>query len=198
VSGVVNGYTIEPKADLSGANLSGADLSEANLNGANLHGADLRGAKLHGADLRGANLRWADLRWADLRGANLYGANLHGADLSGADLSEADLYGADLSEANLREADLTMADLNGAKLPDGRTLKEYLAWLPSGLLTIGGKSLVEVASTWGNHTWTDCPMAKVFGARSLGDVPECHRQAAALFVALFDGGHLPRPEEETA
>jgi uncharacterized protein YjbI with pentapeptide repeats len=192
VNGVVNGYTIEPNANLRGANLSGADLRGADLTMANLNGANL-----HGADLRGANLRWADLRVALLRGANLYGANLNGANLSGADLSEADLYGADLREANLREADLTMADLNGAKLPDGRTLKEYVAWLPSGLLTLGGKSLVEVASTWGNHTWTDCPMATAFGARSLGDVPECHRQAAALFVALFDGGHLPRPEVQS-
>jgi hypothetical protein len=123
VNGVVNGYTIEPNANLRGANLSGANL-----------------------------------RVAKLRGANISGANL--------------------SEATL---------------PDGRTLKEYIAWLPSGLLTIGGKSLTEVAASWGNHTWTDCPMAKAFGARSLGDVPECHRQAAALFVALFDGGHLPRP-----
>jgi hypothetical protein len=41
-------------------------------------------------------------------------------------------------------------------------------------------------------------MAAAFGVESLNEVPECHRQAAALFVALFDGGHLPRPEEETA
>ena len=94
-------------------------------------------------------------------------------------------------------ARLNGANLNGAKLPDGRTLDEYVAWLPSGLLTIGGKSLTEVAASWGNHTWTDCPMATAFGARSLGDVPKCHRQAAALFVALFDGGHLPRPEVQS-
>jgi len=104
-------------------------------------------------------------------------------------------------------ADLRGADLSKAKLPDGRTLDEYVAWLPSGLLTLGGKSLAEVAASWGNHTWTDCPMATAFGVQSLNEVPECHRQAAALFVALFDGGHLPRPadpievtamEEETA
>ena len=35
----VNGYTIEPGADLEGADFKGANLSEANLKGANLSGA---------------------------------------------------------------------------------------------------------------------------------------------------------------
>lgn len=65
----VNGYTIAPKANLSGAYLIGADL----------RGADLRGANLSGAYLSGANLRGADLRGAYLSGANLHGANLSGA-----------------------------------------------------------------------------------------------------------------------
>jgi hypothetical protein len=73
---MINGYCIEPFADLHGANLRGADLHGANLRGANLrdanlYGADLRDANLHGADLRGADLRGADLRGADLQGANL-------------------------------------------------------------------------------------------------------------------------------
>ena len=33
---LVNGYTIEPGANLTGANLRGADLTDANLTGANL------------------------------------------------------------------------------------------------------------------------------------------------------------------
>ena len=53
---IVNGYTIEPRADLYGANLEGADLRVANLEGANLRGADLEGADLYGADLYGAKL----------------------------------------------------------------------------------------------------------------------------------------------
>ena len=40
----VNGYRIEP-----GANLTGADLTEANLEGAFLKGANLGGANLEGA-----------------------------------------------------------------------------------------------------------------------------------------------------
>ena len=40
----VNGYTIEPGANLPGADLSGLDLSGANLRGANLSGAYLTGA----------------------------------------------------------------------------------------------------------------------------------------------------------
>ena len=45
----VNGYTIEP-----GANLTGANLGDANLEGANLNGAWLEGANLNGANLNGA------------------------------------------------------------------------------------------------------------------------------------------------
>ncbi len=47
----VNGYTIEPGADLTRANLSGADLRRANLSGADLRRADLSGANLEEADL---------------------------------------------------------------------------------------------------------------------------------------------------
>jgi hypothetical protein len=36
----VNGYTIEPGADLTGANLAGADLGGADLGGANLKVAE--------------------------------------------------------------------------------------------------------------------------------------------------------------
>ena len=46
---IINGYTIEPYADLSDANLSGANLSDADLSGADLGGADLHGANLSGA-----------------------------------------------------------------------------------------------------------------------------------------------------
>ena len=35
---IVNGYTLEPGADLRSANLEGADLSYANLSNANLFG----------------------------------------------------------------------------------------------------------------------------------------------------------------
>lgn len=70
---IENGYTIEPKADLSDADLRSADLKGANLKGADLIYADLSGADLEGANLRGANLRYANLRGADLEGANLIG-----------------------------------------------------------------------------------------------------------------------------
>ena len=42
----VNGYTIEPEANLEGANLAGAELEEASLRGANLQGAYLTRANL--------------------------------------------------------------------------------------------------------------------------------------------------------
>jgi Pentapeptide repeats (8 copies) len=150
----------------------------ANLVGANLYGANLYGANLSGADLRSANLSSANLSSANLSGADLYGANLSGANLSGADLSSANLYGANLS---------------GAMLPDGKTLPEYIAWLPEGLLTQGGKPLADVVASWDRHTWKDCPMHCAFDVRCLEQVPECWRAAAATFVALYDGGHIPKP-----
>jgi hypothetical protein len=179
---------VKSMANLSRANLSRANLSWANLTGANLTGADLSWAHLTGADPYGANLSWANLT-----GANLYGANLSWADLYRANLSEANL-----SKANLSKANLSKANLTGAILPDGRTLPEFIAWMPEGLLVQGGKSVTEVAATWGNHTWSDCPMHCAFGADDINEVPECHRSGAALFVALFDGGHLPKPEAKSA
>ena len=50
---MVNGYQIQPYANLRGANLYGADLYGADLRGANLYGANLSSADLRGADLRG-------------------------------------------------------------------------------------------------------------------------------------------------
>ena len=47
---IVNGYIIEPGADLTGADLFGADLSDADLTGADLYKADLSAADLSGAD----------------------------------------------------------------------------------------------------------------------------------------------------
>jgi hypothetical protein len=44
----VNGYTIGPRADLSGANLERADLRGANLSGANLDRVDLSEARTDG------------------------------------------------------------------------------------------------------------------------------------------------------
>jgi uncharacterized protein YjbI with pentapeptide repeats len=55
----VNGYEIEP-----GANLSGADLEGADLKGANLAGADLTGTNLEGANLEGAKAN-EDTDWPE-------------------------------------------------------------------------------------------------------------------------------------
>ena len=77
----VNGYTIEPRADLRGATLTGADLRRADLERANLREANLVGADLVGANLKGAKLREADLKSGNhpyvrgtVPGANLYKA----------------------------------------------------------------------------------------------------------------------------
>ena len=116
---IVNGYTIEPGANLKGAVLTNADLTKANLKGANLQGADLYAADLTNANLTNANLFSAYLVVANLNGANLNGANLNSANLHRAHLHRADLSYADLSYADLSYAHLAGADLTGATRPDG-------------------------------------------------------------------------------
>ena len=86
-------YTIEPGADLSGADLSRADLNDTSLTGADLSGALLIEADLSDAILIDANLSEADLSQVNLSGAILSGANLSGAILSGANLSGVNLEG---------------------------------------------------------------------------------------------------------
>ena len=109
----VNGYKIEPKAQLVQANLKAADLERAPLWGADLRNAKLRRAKMKNADLRDADLRDADLRHADLRGANLNNAKLTGADLSNANLQN----------ANLGNVDFYAVKINGAKFTNNANLR---------------------------------------------------------------------------
>ena len=66
----VNGYVIEPGADLSYAELRDADLWAANMDGANLWGANLIGTKLTGANLSDSDLYSAKLSGADLTSAH--------------------------------------------------------------------------------------------------------------------------------
>jgi hypothetical protein len=126
----VNGYEIEPganlhSANLAGANLTGADLSCANLTGANLTGANLNYAHLHTANLAGANLTNARLFQANLTGANMTGANLPKADLSDANLTGANLTGANLTGATMFPGDLNGANLSSTTMPDGRIQKTW-------------------------------------------------------------------------
>ena len=125
----------------------------------------------------GGSLEGADLRGASLRVTNLYRAVVRGADLRGADLTGASLLG---------------ADLTGAKLPDGRTLTEWQADPLAGLCD-DPESVARALAAWGGRSWLDCPLHAALGAYSLDDVPEDRRALAATFVALLDGGHLPRP-----
>ena len=60
-------YTIEPRADLDGANLRGA-----NLRGTDLSRARLREANLSNANLRDANLEWANLSVAVWNGETVF------------------------------------------------------------------------------------------------------------------------------
>jgi len=148
----VNGYTIEPDADLTGAKLKGANLSGADLRRANLKDADLSGATLTDADLSGANLWKANLESADLRRANPSNAVLTFANLSYAKLFDAKMFGADLSYVNLRGADLRRANLSGASL--------WKANLESADLTgadLTGAYLCDAIMTLGTFKGNGCP-----------------------------------------
>ena len=81
----VNGYTIEPGADLRRANLGRANLERAAFGGPRLEGVVVDGRTVWPDDYNpgawtmfwigpGANLAGADLAGADLAGANLAGA----------------------------------------------------------------------------------------------------------------------------
>jgi hypothetical protein len=101
---IVNGYKIEPGADLRGADLQYANLLDANLLDANLQDANLQDANLQDANLLDANLQDANLRRANLLDANLRRANLQDANLQDANLQGANLLDANLQDANLRRA----------------------------------------------------------------------------------------------
>ena len=72
---IINGYRIEPGANLRFANLTGVNLSKMDL-----RGVGFGFAYLNEADLSEANLAKADLTMASLEGANLKGANLQVVD----------------------------------------------------------------------------------------------------------------------
>jgi hypothetical protein len=147
------------------------------------------GGPLRDANLIGADLRCVSLTDADLSSANLRGAYLGDANLCGVDLSDADLRGADLSYARL-----TGANLRGATLPDGRTLVEWQADPLAGLCD-DPESVARALAAWGGRTWGDCPLHAALGADSFDDIAADRQVLAATFVALLDGGHLPRPTE---
>jgi len=140
----------------------------------------------------GESLSGADLRLTCLCRANLRGADLSDAALNDADLRSTKLAGADLRGADLRYADLADADLSGATMPDGRTLAEWQADPLAGLCG-DPESVARAIAAWGGRTWEDCPLHAALGADSFDDIDVDRRALAATFVALLDGGHLPRP-----
>jgi uncharacterized protein YjbI with pentapeptide repeats len=117
----VNGYTIEPGANLRGANLRGANLSGVDLAGANFEGADLSGANLTDVHGYGTRFALANLTEVNLLGAEFNQSDFSRANLTKAKLSNANFYASDFGAANLSDADLTNADLSyyEGEDPDG-------------------------------------------------------------------------------
>ena len=168
-TGTVNGYSIGPGADLSGAYLSGADLSNADLTDANLSGANLFEADLSFADLRGADLTRAYLRFADLSGANLFYANLSDTDLFGTiwsnAISQSD-YDAVVAERDAalaaqataeaeRDARLTESEVRDLRL--GSSMLEVVDGEASISIELEATDNLGITSP----TWTPVPESKV-------------------------------------
>ena len=153
-------YTIEPGANLAGANLYNVDLSFVDLRGANLTGASLVQTNFGNANLSGADLAQANLFNANFDNANLNGIRSGGtldifsselpsgwsgmlggyligpnADLSGVDLSGLDLSGVNLSGVNLNQANLSKADLSDANLSETNLMGASLSEVRSGGIT---------------------------------------------------------------
>ena len=124
---IVNGYKIEPGADLFGVQLTNKNLSSADLSDAIL-------AK--------ACLSFANLSFANLRGANCDAANFDGANLEGANLTGAILTGATITRGQIKRAD-------GSRVVKiGKTHKEVI---PALLSEIDFKIDVEVKETPDNR-----------------------------------------------
>lgn len=101
---IVNGYTIAPYAQLSGADLSDTDLSGADLEGAILINANLSGATLTDADLTDADLTDANLTGATIGHTSLIGTNLTGANLDRVSIIASQIYDTVITDANLTGA----------------------------------------------------------------------------------------------
>lgn len=110
----VNGFSIEPGANLSGADLSGANLSGMNLEGANLLYANLYNAKLEGTNLSNVKALGANFEKASLKRANLQNADFTEAFLGKADLTGVTATGSKFIKSNLTEADLTTGQFEDA------------------------------------------------------------------------------------
>jgi len=209
VDGVeVNGYPIEPRIRLYGADLAGVDLAGADLSGAELWMSDFTGANLTKANLSGARIWMSDFGASNLTEANLTEANLewawsespdngpvllHGANLSGANLSDAKLRNAIFSRANLSRATLFGADFHGADLSDVDFTEADLAECDF----VGAN--VRKANFTGARIWcTDFTRADLTGANlDIGSEPGMLTLTGAnLTKANLAGVHLGATELE--
>jgi len=96
----VNGYVIEPGADLSGADLSNTKLLGLSFDGVILHGVNFKRADLEGADFKNAVVGggW-DIIELDIC---TYGPRFDGANLKDSDFSSACLYFTSFCGADVR------------------------------------------------------------------------------------------------
>ncbi len=94
-----------------------------------------------------------------------------------------------LEQAALSKTYLSGANLSRAIVPNGKLFEDYLKDPLEGICD-DPEVKARAKSAWGNHTWTNCPMATAFGWKSYSDIPEDKQMLVGMFIALFDGKHL--------
>jgi uncharacterized protein YjbI with pentapeptide repeats len=197
----VNGYTIEPGANLRGADLRGADLKSALLTGACLVGADLEASDLYHARFDGA-----DLSRARLAGVKCYGTSFARANLTEVVLTGAQLWGSDFTRTNLTKANLSgvavwMSDFGAANLTEADLTEADLSFLwnesPDGSpVLLNGANLSRANLRDTKLRAAVLPRANLSGADLLGtdlhgaDLSEADFTGADLAYSDFVGANL--------
>ena len=153
----VNGYILEPYADLSGANLRNQDLQGANLAYANLQGADLRNSNLtfanawncdfRGADLRGTNFTKTKLERSNFEGAIFGNTYMFNAKMDDCNFAKVKFgAGCDFTRAGLYRANFTEADFGAGentRLEDAQLKWAYLRKMDLRETRIGWANLTD-------------------------------------------------------
>ena len=99
---IINGYTIEKKANLSYVNLPNIEVRNQDLNAINFSYATLRNSDFTFSAFKKANFSCTDLEGVKFAFSNLKFVNFKYANLKGCDFSFANLYKTDFTGADIR------------------------------------------------------------------------------------------------
>jgi hypothetical protein len=121
---IINGYTIEKKANLSYANLPNIEVIYKDLNAINFSYATLQNSDFTFSAFKTANFSYTDLEGVKFAFSNLKFVNFKYANLKGCDFSYANLYKADFTGADIRGC-----NFYGAKKTETMITKNVVVFL---------------------------------------------------------------------